>query len=310
MEYRDYYATLDVDRKASQDEIKRAYRKLARKYHPDLSKEPDAERRFKELGEAYEVLKDTEKRAAYDRLGADFSPGQDFHPPPDWNEGFEFSHGDGAEAFSDFFETLFGQAAGGRHGHTQGFHARGRDRHARVLIDLEDAYRGATRPISLAVPMLDENGHVLTREHKLHVQIPKGVCAGQHIRLTGQGEPGIGDAPAGDLYLEVAFRPNPSFHVEGRDLYLDLPVAPWEAALGAKIKVPTPTGALNVTIPADSSQGRRLRLKGKGIPSAPPGDLYVVLQLVLPPADSDEAKAVYSDMQNKLAFNPREKLGV
>lgn len=310
MEYRDYYATLDVDRKATQDEIKRAYRKLARKYHPDLSKEPDAERRFKEMGEAYEVLKDTEKRAAYDRLGADSSAGQDFRPPPDWNEGFEFSHGDGAEAFSDFFETLFGQAVGGRHGHTPGFHARGRDRHARILIDLEDAYRGASRSISLAVPALDEHGHVLTREHKLNVQIPKGVYAGQHIRLTGQGEPGIGEAPGGDLYLEIAFRPHPIFHAEGRDLYLDLPVAPWEAALGAKVKVPTPTGALNVTIPADSSQGRRLRLKGKGIPSEPPGDLYVVLQLVLPPADSEEAKAVYLDMQSKLAFSPREKLGV
>lgn len=314
MKYQDYYETLGVARDATQDEIKQAYRKLARQHHPDLSKESGAEDRFKALGEAYEVMKDPEKRAAYDQLGADFKAGQDFRPPPDWDTGFEhsgdFAEGDGA-AFSDFFETLFGAAAAAQHrGRAGGFHARGRDRHAKVLIDLEDSYHGATRAISLRLPVLDPDGRVQLREHKLNVHIPKGVRQGQHIRLSGQGEAGIGDAPAGDLYLEIAFKPHPLYRVEGRDLYLDLPVAPWEAALGAKVKVPTPEGAVSLSVPAGSGQGRRMRLKGRGIPGKPAGDLYVMLQLSLPPADSDEAKALYSAMAQELSFNPRAKLGV
>ncbi len=313
MEYKDYYRTLGVESDAPQNEIKRAYRKLARKYHPDLSKEPDAEARFKEVGEAYEVLKDTEKRAAYDQLGAGFKAGQDFRPPPDWDAGFEYSGGypgDDAAVFSDFFEALFGQARRGRSERAGRFQARGEDHHAKVLIDLEDAYHGATRTISLRVPALGEDGRVGMRERKLNVRIPKGIGKGQHIRLTGQGGPGIGGAPDGDLFLKIEFSPHPSYHVDGRDIYLDLPVTPWEAALGAKIKVPTPGGTVNLNVPAGSTQGRTLRLKGQGIPGKSPGDLYVVLQVALPPADSEQARKVYREMEEKLSFNPRAKLGV
>ena len=317
MEFKDYYDIMGLTKDATQDEIKRAYRKLARKYHPDVSKEPDAEARFKEIGEAYEVLKDPEKRAAYDRLGANWKAGQDFHPPPDWDAGFEFSGGGfgggDAEAFSDFFESLFGQHrghAGYRSGGRRGYSARGEDHHAKILIDLQDAFEGATRSIVLQVPELDNEGRVHTRKRTLKVRIPKGVKQGQHIRLAGQGAAGLGGGPAGDLYLEVEFRPHPFYHVEGRDLYLDLPVAPWEAALGATVKVPTPGGPVDLKIPAGSGQGRKLRLKGRGIPGKPPGDLYVVLQIALPPADTEQAKAFYRRMQQEFDFNPRKHLGV
>ena len=313
MEYKDYYSTLGVERDASQDEIKQVYRRLARKYHPDLSKEPDAEARFKEVGEAYEVLGDTEKRAAYDQLGADLKAGQEFRPPPDWDAGFEYQGGfpgDEASAFSDFFETLFGGSRGRAAGPGGGFRAKGEDRHARVLIDVEDAYKGATRMISLRMPVLEEGGHVRLRERTLKLKIPKGVARGQHIRLAGQGGPGIGGAEAGDLYLEVEFAPHPSYRVEGRDLSLDLPLAPWEAALGGKVTVPSPAGPLSVNVPPNSKQGRKLRLKGKGIPGEPPGDFYCVLRIVLPPADSPEARQLYRQMEEKLSFDPRADLKV
>ncbi len=315
MEFKDYYDIMGLKKDATQDEIKRAYRKLARKYHPDVSKEPDAEARFKEIGEAYEVLKDPEKRAAYDQLGANWKAGQDFHPPPDWDAGFEFSGGFGggdAEAFSDFFESLFGQRQGraGYRSSRRSYSARGEDHHAKILIDLQDAFEGATRSIVLQVPELDSEGRVHTRKRTLNVRIPKGVKQGQHIRLAGQGSPGVGGGPAGDLYLEVEFRPHPFYHVEGRDLYLDLPVAPWEAALGATVKIPTPGGQVDLKIPPGSGQGRKLRLKGRGIPGNPPGDLYVVLQIALPPADTEQAKAFYRRMQQEFDFNPRKHLGV
>ena len=245
MEYRDYYEIMGLEREATQDQIKRAYRKLARKYHPDVSKEKDAEASFKEVGEAYEVLKDPEKRAAYDQLGANWKVGQEFHPPPDWNEGFEFSGGGftdrDASSFSDFFEQLFGQEFDrhpARYQIPKSFHAHGEDHHARVLIDLEDAFHGAKRSVTLRTPDLDAEGRVHLQERILSVSIPKGVKSGQHIRLTGQGSPGFGEGNAGDLYLDVEFKPHKLFRVEGLDLYLDLPVAPWEAALGAKVKVP------------------------------------------------------------------------
>ena len=315
MQFRDYYEIMGVARDATQDEIKRAYRKLARKYHPDVSKEADAEARFKELGEAYEVLKDPEKRAAYDQLGADWKAGQDFRPPPDWDQGFEF-HGGGftgadAAGFSDFFESLFGRGAAGFGGaQAGGFHAHGGDAHARVLIDLEDAYQGATRTLTLKHTELGADGRPQLRERTLNVRIPRGVRQGQQIRLAGQGDPGIGQGRAGDLYLEVAFRPHAHYHVEGADVFLDLPVAPWEAALGATVKVPTPTGAVDLKIPPGSANGRKLRLKGRGIPARAPGDLYVVLQVALPPADSDAGRAAYRDFEQALAFNPRAHLGV
>jgi len=314
VEFKDYYQIMGVARDATQDEIKRAYRKLARKYHPDVSKEKDAEVRFKELGEAYEVLKDTEKRAAYDRLGANWQAGQEFRPPPDWDAGFEFAGGgftggDTAD-FSDFFDALFGRGFGRRPGAT-GFHAHGADRHAKVYIDLEDAYTGASRMLTLRVPEQDEHGRVSTREHRLNVTIPRGIRAGQQLRLAGQGSPGIGQGRAGDLYLEVEFNPHAHYRVEERDVYLDVPVAPWEAALGSTVKVPTPGGPVELKIPEGSASGRKLRLKGRGIPGSPAGDLYVVLEIATPSAPNESAKALYRRMAEQFkGFNPRSRLGV
>jgi len=315
MEFKDYYQIMGVKRDASQDEIKRAYRKLARKYHPDVSKEKDAENRFKEVGEAYEVLKDPEKRAAYDQLGADWKAGQDFRPPPGWDQGFEFHGGGftGGDQFSDFFESLFGRGGFGG-GFTRraqrSFDARGEDSYAKVLIDLEDAYRGANRTLSLKQTQVGSDGRPHLKERNLNVHIPKGVRQGQHIRLGKQGGAGIGKGEAGDLLLEVEFRPHPYYRVDGKDVLLDLPVSPWEAALGATVKVPTPAGTVDLKIPAGSSGGRKLRLKGRGIPAKLPGDLYVVLQIALPPATTETAKAAYLQLEKVLDFNPRARLGV
>ena len=315
MEFKDYYKIMGVARDASQDEIKRAYRTLARKYHPDVSKDPDAEVRFKELGEANAVLKDLEKRAAYDQLGSNWKAGQDFRPPPDWNAGFEFS-GDGAQGgsagdASDFFESLFGRGFEGGTRRQQAAHAHGEDHHAKVMIALEDAYNGATRTITLRTPEADAQGRVTMRQHKLNVTIPRGVHAGQHIRLSGQGAPGLGQGKAGDLYLEVEFQPHALYRVEKRDVYLDLPIAPWEAALGATITVPTPNGKIELKIPVASAAGSKLRLKGRGIPGTTPGDFYAVMQIALPPAENEALAAVYRNMAEQFkSFNPRTKLGV
>ena len=312
MEFKDYYQILGVEKSAPADEIKKAYRKLARKYHPDVSKEPDAEKRMKEVNEAYAVLFDPEKRAAYDQLGSRWQTGQDFQPPPGWDAGFEFSgdgaHGGQAADFSDFFASLFGRP--GRDSGTGDYQMRGGDHHAKILIDLSDAYHGATRTITLRAAKLDASGRVVTEERTLNVQIPKSVKEGQHIRLAGQGSPGMGGGPAGDLYLEVHFSPDPRYRVEGRDVYETVPVAPWEATLGASIEVPTPSGNVQVKVPAGSQAGRKLRLKGRGIPGNPPGDLYLVLEVVLPPADTDKARQIYQTMARELAFNPRQELEV
>ncbi len=314
MEFKDYYKIIGVARDATQDEIKRSYRKLARKYHPDVSKEANAEARFKELGEAYEVLKDAEKRAAYDQLGANWKGGQEFRPPPDWNTGFEFSGGgfSGGDAadYSDFFASLFGKEFRTGGAGRASAHAKGEDHHAKVLIDLEDTYQGATRTITLRVPAMDAQGHVVTKDRILNVTIPKGIRAGQHIRLSGQGSPGSGEGKAGDLYLEIEFRPHPLYRVDGRDLYLDLPVTPWEAALGATVKVPTLGGIVELKISEGSVSGRKMRLKARGIPGNPPGDCYVILSIALPPADTEAAKDLYRKMEQDLGFNPRTKLGV
>jgi len=318
MEYKDYYKNLGVERNATQDEIKRAYRKLARTYHPDVNKEAGAEAKFKEAGEAYEVLKDPEKRTAYDQLGANWQQGQDFRAPPNWDAGFEFSGGGYTEGdasqFSDFFDSLFGGArmrgGGGPFGERAQFHAQGQDHHAKIEIDLRDAFTGAKRAISLRTPEVDAGGHVGLKERTLNVSIPKGVREGQHIRLAGQGSPGMGKGAAGDLYLEIRFAPDRLFRAEGRDVYMDLPVAPWEAALGGNVKVPTPEGAVMLKIPPGSTQGRTMRLKGRGIPGTPPGDFYAVLNIVLPPADSEKAKEFYRQMERELPFDPRPGLGV
>lgn len=319
MEYKDYYKILGVERGATQDEIKRAYRKQARTYHPDVNKDAGAEAKFKDAGEAYEVLKDPEKRAAYDELGPNWQQGQEFRPPPNWDAGFEFSGGGytGGDAaqFSDFFESLFGGMRGARGGGAGGFarhefHAQGQDHHAKIEIDLRDAYSGGKRAITLRVPEVDAQGHVAVKDRTLNVTIPKGVRAGQHIRLAGQGAPGMGKGPAGDLYLEVVFAPDPVFRVEGRDLYLDLPIAPWEAALGASVKAPTPEGPVMLKVPPGTTKERTLRLKGRGLPGSPPGDLHAVLKIVLPPAASDKARELYQEMEREMPFNPRAGLGV
>ncbi|MDW8467909.1 MAG: DnaJ C-terminal domain-containing protein [Burkholderiales bacterium] len=296
MQFRDYYETLGVARGATAEEIKRAYRRLARKYHPDVSKEPDAAERMKEINEAYAVLSDPEKRAAYDRLAAGHRAGEEFQPPPGWDAGFEFSARDfGPEAFefSDFFSELFGRmgARAGRH--------RG-DHYAKILLDLEDAYRGATRQVTLRVPHLDEHGRLASAARTLEVRIPQGVREGQILRLAGQ-------APPGDLLLEVQFRPDPRYRVDGRDVHLTLPVAPWEAALGAVVPVQYPGGQLNVRIPPGAQSGRQLRVRGKGIPSQPPGDLYLDIQVVVPPADRARVRELYEALARETAFDARRQ---
>jgi curved DNA-binding protein len=295
VEFKDYYQTLGVPREASADDIRKAFRRLARKYHPDVSKEADAEARMKEVNEAYAVLSDAEKRAAYDQLGRGYRPGEEFRPPPDWDAGFEFSHHDfqGAD-YSDFFAELFGR---------MGARAHGADHYAKVLLDVEDAFLGATRQIALRVPKADARGRVALETRTLNVKIPAGVREGQLIRLAGQGAAGAGKP--GDLLLEVHFKPHARYRVDGRDLHVDLPVAPWEAALGAVLRVPVPGGALNVRIPAGAQSGRVLRVRGRGIPAAPPGDLLLAIRVVVPPADSEKARALYEQMARDLAFDPR-----
>ena len=328
MEFRDYYKVLGVERAASAEQIKAAYRRLARKYHPDVSKELNAEARFKEMQEAYEVLKDPEKRAAYDQLGTNWKAGEQFRPPPDWASGFEFSGGagraggprrgagrgwsgaggqDGAFAeqdFSDFFSSLFG--GGSPFGRGGGGAAR--DHHARVGLELEEAYRGTTRTLELRRPDVKPGGSVELRTHTVRVTIPAGVTEGQLIRLAGQGAPAARGGRAGDLYLEVHLQPHRLFALEGRDVTLTFPVAPWEAALGASVTVPTLGGSVEMHIPAGAQSGQKLRLRGRGLPGPPPGDQYVQLKVVLPPANSPQAKALYEEMRDKLNFDPRENL--
>ncbi len=310
MEFKDYYKVLGVAPTASDDEIKKAFRRLARKHHPDISKAADASARMQDINEAYEVLRDKEKRAAYDRVGQGAQSGQPFQPPPGWDSGFEFSGGsDGfgdAADHSAFFEALFGAA---RRGGATGRAAPGQDHHAKIVVPLEDAFHGAAREITLHSPEMDTTGHVALHERKLQVAIPKGIRAGQQLRLAGQGSTGLRDGPRGDLYLEIDFAPHALWRVDGRDLYFTLRVAPWEAALGAAIAVPTPDGTVEMTVPAGSQSGRELRMRGRGIPANPPGDLYVRLQVVLPPAADDKARAAYRRMAQDLAFEPRANPG-
>ncbi len=319
MEYKDYYKVLGVERSASQDEIKRAYRKLVRKYHPDVNTGPDAaqaEQKFKEVGEAFEVLQDPEKRAAYDQLGANWQEGQSFRPPPDWDDGFEFSGGGFTEAdpeqFSSFFDELFSRRGGfdPRMQSGRQMHAPGQDHHAKIVIDLDEAYNGGTRDFTLRKPELDAHGNVVLRERSIRVAIPKGVTEGQHIRLAGQGAPGVGQGKSGDLFLEVALRDQPGFRVEGRDVFMDLPVTPWEAALGGRIEVKTPGGKVELTLPKHSQAGKKLRFKGRGIPGKPAGALYAVIKIVIPPTETDKARELYEEMAREIDYDPRQGLGV
>ena len=303
MEFKDYYKILEVSRDADQAEIKKAYRRLARKYHPDVSKEPEAEARFKEVNEANEVLSDPEKRRAYDQLGPNWKAGQDFRPPPGWEHFGGFTQGDfggggfagGAAGFSDFFETLFGagmrQGAGAR----GGFRVRGQDQEARLDLDLETAYHGGRQTLQLA-------------DKALNVSIPAGVTEGQRIRLSGQGQQGRGGGSAGDLYLVVHIRPHALYRLDGRDVILSLPITPWEAALGAQVKVPTLAGKVELRVPPNSNSGRKLRLKGRGLPGHPPGDQYVELRIETPPVETEAHRDFYERMSQELPFDPRGHL--
>lgn len=305
MEYKDYYKILGVSRSASADEIKRAYRKLAREFHPDKNKAKGAEDRFKEINEANEVLSDTEKRKMYDQLGANWKAGQQFRPPPGW-EGHFRGHagrrggmgGPGNQdfgGFSDFFSSMFGGGMGGGRGSSfgaEGFDMGGGlgdapDTHASVSIALEDSFHGATREI-----------HVGSRT--LKVRIPKGVTAGQTIRLAEQGTRG------GDLLLEVRFQSHPVFTVEGRDVHCTVNLAPWEAALGGKVPVPTLGGAVELNLPVNTQGGKKMRLKGRGLPGATPGDQFVMLNIVTPPASTEDDRKFYEDMARRFSFNPRQ----
>jgi len=331
MEYRDYYETLGVARTAAADDIKKAYRRLARKFHPDVSKEKDAEAKFKQVQEAYEVLKDPEKRAAYDQLGSNWKAGQDFRPPPDFGGGFEFrgrpgggagGAGAGYDSFSDFFSSLFGGGAAGGNpfeqspfggaggmgggGGRRRAPVKGRDHHARIDIDLEEAFKGGNRTFELKRPQVDSDGLLQMRKHTVKVTIPPGITQGQQLRLVGQGEDSAHGGEPGDLFLEVHIRPNDRYEVDGKNVTTTLPLAPWEAALGATVDVPTPEGEVQLTVPPGSAAGRKLRLKGKGIPSQPPGDLYAVLSIALPPADTPRAREAYAAMAKAFdGFHPR-----
>ena len=318
MDYKDYYKILHIGKEVSQDEIKRAYRKLARKLHPDVNKSHDAEARFKEINEAYEVLKDEEKRKAYDNFGSNWREGQEFRPPPDWEGRFQrSSRGPGAssEQFSDFFESLFGGGRGqfsqedvfsfGQEGH-----GRGHDLHAKVSITLEDSYHGAKRTITLNRTVDAGNGRLSIQPQSLQVTIPKGIIEGQQIRLEGQGDVGPARGPRGNLFLEIVFEPHHIFTVSKRDIFLVLPVTPWEAALGATIPVPTLGGHVDLKLPANSQSGRKLRLKGRGLSTKNhSGDQYVTLAIHAPEARTAEQKELYEKMAKLMPYNPRSRFG-
>jgi curved DNA-binding protein len=298
MQYHDYYKTLDVERSATESDIKSAYRKAARKYHPDVSDDPNAEERFKEVGEAYEVLKDPEKRAAFDQLGANWKTGQDFRPPSGWGGGVAGGQpGAGGDAFSDFFREMFGERGGAG---AAGFRPRprkGADQSLRVTVGLGEAYTGSERAVTLS------DGRTLK------VKIPKGVIPGQKIRLSGQGGRAEG-APSGDLYLEIDIGEHPWLRLDGRDISLELPITPWEAALGAVVKVPTLGGAVDLKIPAGSQSGQKLRLKGRGLSSkSASGDQYVTFKMVTPAPESDEDRELYETMAKQMSADPRAELG-
>jgi curved DNA-binding protein len=320
MDFKDYYKILGVNRNVTADQIKKEYRKLARKYHPDVSKDADAEKKFKDIAEAYEVLKDPEKRKAHDQFGSNWKAGQQQEQNQSQYQqtrgteygsdaGFDFGGGFGdAGQYSDFFESLFGGGQRRRSSTRQVFRQKGEDVNATITIPLVVTYHGATRLISFEIPSILPDGQIVNKKVSLNVKIPKGIKNGQKIRLAGQGSPGYNGGNAGDMYIKIEIEKHRIFNFEGADIYLNLPIAPWEAALGSSVNVPTPTGTIKLKIPAGSSQGKKLRVKGKGIPAKITGDMYVVINIVLPPASNDKARKVYEEMK-ELNFNPRANFG-
>jgi len=302
MKYKDYYKILGVERGASDDEIKKAYRKLARKYHPDVSKEPNAKEKFQEVSEAYETLRDKEKRAAYDSLGSSFRPGQDFRPPPDWFDRFGSGRAEDLRDIdlSDLFEQMgiFGRAGTRRGGFGRNVPIPGEDYEAPVRITLEEAARGAEREFQI-------DGKTL------RARIPKGAIDGQRLRLRGKGGPGMNGGPPGDIYLQIVVEPHPLFKTRGHDLEIEVPLTPWEAALGAQIEVPTLEGRVTMKVPPGSKGGQKLRLAGKGLPKpgGGAGDLYAVLDIVVPGTLTELEKKLYEELRAASRFNPRANFG-
>lgn len=299
MQFKDYYETLGVKPDATDAEIKRAYRKLARKYHPDVSKETGAEEKIKAVNEAYEALKDEDRRREYDQLRAGgYRAGDEFRPPPNWQGHPRGGDGGFHETdFSDFFESVFGRGGGAR-AHSQAGPRRGSDLQARIQIDLKSAFTGGRERITLRDPVQGER--------TLEVKIPAGIEPGRQIRLSGQGNPGMRGGPAGDLLLEVGVREDSRFQLDGRNIVSVLPIAPWEAALGATVTVPTLAGEVELRVPAGSDSGRKLRLRGRGWPGKEPGDQIVELQIRTPKAETEEQKAFYQRMAETFDFNPRK----
>ncbi|WP_077338690.1 DnaJ C-terminal domain-containing protein [Pseudocolwellia agarivorans] len=312
MNYKDYYKIMDVSKTASQDEIKKSYRKLARKFHPDVSKEKDAESRFKDINEAYEVLRDKEKRAAYDQLGSNWKSGQSgFTPPPNWKDQFNQGNTNAGDPgdFSDFFESLFGSSFAGNQRAPRGrgsYQKQGQDSNAKIMIDLQDSYTGATRSFTLQDQIINQHGQSQPKERTLKINIPKGIKAGQKIRLKNQGGAGVGGANNGDLYIEISFNPTPLYEVDGANITTELNISPWQAALGDKVKVPTPTGVIDLSVPKLSNSGSKMRLKGRGLPSKVPGDFFVKLKIVLPKSLSTEEEKLYQSLK-ALTANNKEK---
>ena len=310
MKYKDYYSILGVARDASDDTVKKAYRKLAQKYHPDVSKDPQGEEKFKEIAEAYETLRDKEKRAAYDQLGQQ-RPGQDFTPPPGWETRF----GDGTMSFddidlADLFAGLSGMGAGRARGGPRmrpDMAIPGQDYEVTAHITLDDAYNGALIDLNLSVPDYDEQGRVRRVQRDFKARIPKGATDGQRLRLPGQGGKGMNGGPNGDLFLNIALHPHPLYRVDGHDLYLDLPLAPWEAALGATVNVPTLAGAVSLKVPPGTSAGRKLRLAKRGLPrpNGGAGDLFAIVQIAVPTVLTDRERALFKELADSSTFNPR-----
>jgi curved DNA-binding protein len=298
MKYKDYYKVLGVERGAGEEEIKKAYRKLARKYHPDVSKEANAKEKFQDVSEAYETLRDKDKRAAYDSLGS-HRPGQDFRPPPDWFDRFGSGRAEDLRDIdlSDLFESMgiFGRARGRSGG--RGMQFPGEDYEVSARLTLEEAARGVERELRL-------DGRTI------RARIPRGATDGQRLRLAGKGGPGANGGPPGDLYLQIVLEPHPLFRPSGHDLDIELPLAPWEAALGAEIEVPTLEGAVRMKVPAGAKSGQKLRLAGKGLPrpGGGAGDLYATLNIVVPPAASEHEKKLYEELRAASRFDPRSRL--